>query len=218
MPSTFNDARFMLSAPRLRDCPPPGPPEIAFAGRSNAGKSSVLNRLTGRRQLARTSKTPGRTQALNFFECGGEGEQATGRLVDLPGYGYAKVPLKMLASWGAHIDAYLSGREVLAGVVLVADVRHALKPFDASMVQWSLASGVPLLVLLNKADKLKRGAAADRLAAVTRQLRTLSPEPAADPGTRGIRVQLFSATTGQGQDAALEVLHGWLASGSPRAT
>ncbi|RMD82058.1 MAG: YihA family ribosome biogenesis GTP-binding protein [Candidatus Dadabacteria bacterium] len=190
----FAGAQFTVSAPRLADCPAEGPPEIAFAGHSNAGKSSVLNRLTGRRQLARTSKTPGRTQALNFFETD------AARLVDLPGYGYAKVPREMLARWGRHIDDYLSRRRTLVGIVLVSDVRHAPKPFDRAMLDWAEAAEMPLHLLLNKADKLRRGPASARLYAVSSEVNTYS----------SASVQLFSAADGTGLEVLEEVLAGWI--------
>ncbi len=189
----------MVSAPRLADCPAEGPPEIAFAGHSNAGKSSVLNRLTAQRQLARTSKTPGRTQALNFFDAG------HARLVDLPGYGYARVPREMLAAWGRHIDAYLSTRSTLVGVVVVTDVRHALKPFDRAMLEWADAAGMPLHVLLNKSDKLKRGPASAVFHGILSEVRTHSQ----------VTVQLFSATRGTGLEELEAVLQGWIVMASP---
>ena len=121
---------------------------MAFAGRCNAGKSSALNTLTHAR-LARTSKTPGRTQLINFFRLDDER-----RLVDLPGYGYAKVPLELKAHWQQHLDAYLTGRHSLAGLVLVMDLRHPLSDFDCMMLEWARKSGIPAHVLLSKADKL----------------------------------------------------------------
>ena len=178
-------SEFLTSADRLGACPRDDVAEVAFAGRSNAGKSSTLNRLTGRRQLARVSKTPGRTQLINFFAVA-EG----GRLVDLPGYGYARAAKSRRQAWGAAVDEYLNRRGNLVGLVLVMDARHALKPFDRDMIRWCADRSLPLLVLLNKADKLKRG---ER----TRVLRTVAA--AVPPGTRTL---LFSAATGMGTAAA----------------
>ena len=138
----------MLSIPDPQQAPPDAGYEVAFAGRSNAGKSSALNALTQRKSLARTSKTPGRTQHLVFFELDGER-----RLVDLPGYGYAKVPEKVRRHWGLAMETYLSGRESLRGLVLMMDVRHPLTDFDKQMLQWCQHAGMPVHILLTKADK-----------------------------------------------------------------
>lgn len=162
----FSSATYILSAPGMRECPPDSGREIAFAGRSNAGKSSTLNAITGRRALARTGKTPGRTQMLNFFAL----DEET-RLVDLPGFGFARVPEKMRAAWQRNIDAYLRERRSLCGVILVMDIRHPLKEFEQQMVAWCDAAGLPLHILLNKADKLSRGQVArvlDRVGQATR--------------------------------------------------
>jgi GTP-binding protein len=188
------DARFLTSAPTLRECPPPGLPEVALAGRSNVGKSSVLNQLTGNRQLARTSKTPGRTQLINFFET-----RLGGRLVDLPGYGYAKVAKSQKRLWQDHVEEYLAQRSDLVGVVLVMDIRHAFEPFDEMMLDWARRADVRMHVLLNKADKLKHGARTTVLRAASRRLD--SPL---------YSVQLFSATTGLGREAAIDALSVWL--------
>ena len=187
--------RFLKSAPTLARCPPEAGPEIAFAGRSNAGKSSVLNRLTGSRRTAKVSKSPGRTQLLNFFEVEGGG-----RLVDLPGYGYAKAGKGAQADWQRTVNDYLSHREALAAVVLVMDIRHPMQPFDRELMDWAHPSEMPLLVLLNKADKLKRGAQSKALSQVRKAV-------ADQPLTR---VQTFSATTGQGLAELIKTLEGWL--------
>ena len=189
------DVQFVLSAPTLSGCPAPDTAEVAFAGRSNAGKSSVLNRLTGSRQTARVSKTPGRTRTLNFFAV-----KEGGRLVDLPGYGYAKAGKAAQASWQRAVNEYLSRRESLTGVVLVMDIRHPLTAFDAEVISWADASAMPLLALLNKADKLKHGARQKTLRAVTGHL---SRAPLC-------RVQLFSARSGIGIPEVLGLLRTWL--------
>ena len=154
MPKTPQiEASFLTSADSLANCPMDALPEVAFAGRSNAGKSSTLNCLTGSRNLARVSKTPGRTQLINFFAT-----NLGGRLVDLPGYGYAKASKSRQKSWGKAVDDYLELRSNLNAVVLVMDIRHPLQPFDVHMIEWGIAAEMPMLILMNKADKLKQGA------------------------------------------------------------
>ena len=189
-------ARFLISAAKVDQCPPDEGLEVAFAGRSNAGKSSALNTLT-HASLARTSKTPGRTQLLNFFELDEER-----RLVDLPGYGYAKVPIPLKLHWQQHLEAYLSSGESLAGLILLMDIRHPLTEFDRLMLDWSKASGMPLHILLTKADKLAFGAAKNALLKVRQEI------------VRGwgdaVSLQLFSAPKRQGVDEALAVLAHWL--------
>ena len=180
-------ARFLTSASTLAQCPPDDEPEVAFAGRSNAGKSSTLNRLTGSRRLARVSKTPGRTRLINFFAV-----QGGGRLVDLPGYGYAKAGKAERARWSQAIDDYLTRREMLAAVVLIMDARHPLQPFDVQMLDWAAQTETPLLALLNKSDKLKQGARIAVHRAVARQL--------ADTGV-GEAIP-FSAASGLGAEVA----------------
>ncbi|HAL42119.1 MAG TPA: YihA family ribosome biogenesis GTP-binding protein [Gammaproteobacteria bacterium] len=143
------EATFLTSAPDLRRCPPGDCPEVAFAGRSNAGKSSVLNELTGNRKTAKVSKTPGRTQLLNFFDV-----RTGGRMVDLPGYGYAKAGRDAQQNWQKAVNHYLSYREALVGIVLVMDIRHPNQAFDQELLQWSHDSELPVHILLNKADKL----------------------------------------------------------------
>jgi GTP-binding protein len=195
------DITFLTSATGLEGCPPASVPEIAVAGRSNAGKSSVLNRLTGNRQTARVSKTPGRTQLLNFFDVTRiAGEPRRGRLVDLPGYGYAKAGRDAQARWQAEVNRFLSERDTLAAVVLVMDIRHPLQPFDLELIAWAAASELPLLALLNKADKLKHGAQQQTLARVRRHLADMSEA----------RALVFSALRGQNVEQLLEVLRGWL--------
>lgn len=185
----FSQATFLASSGNPADLPPPGPPEIAFAGRSNVGKSSAINALLGRKRLAFTSKTPGRTQTLNFFALG-----ETARLVDLPGYGFARVPQAMRAQWQALVGAYISSRETLVGVVVVMDARHPLTPLDAQLLQF--LGHLPLLVLLSKADKLTR----KEQAAVLKRVK----------GAISGEVRLFSSVTRQGVDECRSLLEQWL--------
>ena len=194
----YNLARFETSAARLDQCPADEGAEVAFAGRSNAGKSSAINALTQQTGLARTSKTPGRTQLINFFCLNIEGL----KLVDLPGYGYAKVPIAMKQHWQRHLDAYLQHRESLRGVVLVMDIRHPMKEFDEMMVHWCEATGIPLHVLLTKADKLKRGPAQNTLL----QLKKALKERLGD----SVSVQTFSALKRTGVDQLRLRLNDWL--------
>ena len=163
----YNSARFLISASKLSQCPEDTGAEVAFAGRSNAGKSSAINALTNNSKLARTSKTPGRTQLINFFSL----STPDCRLVDLPGYGYAKVPVSMKEHWQKHLDQYLQKRQCLRGVVLVMDIRHPMKEFDEMMVQWCEATGVPLHVILTKADKLKKGPAQSTVLQIKKALK-----------------------------------------------
>ena len=185
----FLQAQFLASSAGPADMPPPGPPELAFAGRSNVGKSSAINALTGRKRLAFTSKTPGRTQTINFFELG-EGA----RLVDLPGYGYAKVPHAVRAGWRTLVGSYVRSRATLAGVVLVMDARHPLTELDLQLVDF--LGDVRLLALLSKADKLPRAAQAKTLSAVSAAMRA--------------EVRLFSSLTRQGVDECRDLLERWL--------
>lgn len=181
----FDSARFMLSAQRLEQCPPDEGHEVAFAGRSNAGKSSALNTLTRNSKLARTSKTPGRTQLMNFFSL----STANSRLVDLPGYGYAKVNRDMKQDWEAYIGAYLADRASLRGIILLMDIRHPMTDFDEMMVRWSIQTQMPLRVLLTKSDKLKKGPAKSTLMRVRNQLESQA---------NWLSVQLFSSLKKEG--------------------
>jgi GTP-binding protein len=170
-PNPLHGAQFVLAAHRIGQLPPDRGAEVAFAGRSNAGKSSALNALTGHRGLARTSKTPGRTQQMVAFSlpplARGEGQEPLeARLIDLPGYGYAKVPEALREHWKLEIDAYLHRRHSLRGVVLIADIRHPLKEFDRMMLAFCAAQELACHVLLTKADKLSRNQAAQALAAL----------------------------------------------------
>lgn len=208
------EVQFECSAARVAQAPTDRGREIAFAGRSNAGKSSALNRLANRRGLARTSRTPGRTQLLNFFlvdeRADGEtppaedADEATAlpprRLVDLPGYGFARANLATRDAWQEHVEDYLARREALVGLVLLMDVRHPFQPFDEHMLTWAEASDMRVLLLLNKVDKLSRGAATSALQAAEGRLAAL---PRVTP-------LLFSALRGTGAEQALEILRGWL--------
>ncbi|WP_455234608.1 ribosome biogenesis GTP-binding protein YihA/YsxC [Thiogranum longum] len=192
----FRQAEFLTSVPRASLAPPDEGAEVAFAGRSNAGKSSALNAITGQRALARTSKTPGRTQQINFFAVG-----ENMRLVDLPGYGYAKVPQAMKNTWQRNLSEYLHVRRSLRGLILLMDCRHPLTDYDREVLLWCADVGLPVHILLTKADKLKRGAAANTLLAVRKHLPELHSEAS---------VQLFSALKKTGMDEARQVLSGWL--------
>ena len=191
MLNPFASARFLMSGAQLDRLPPPDRPEVAFAGRSNAGKSSALNRLCAQKGLARVSKTPGRTQLLNFFEV------PAGRFVDLPGYGYAKVPAPLRRDWGALVTGYIEQRDNLRGLVLVMDARHPLTDFDRQLLAWVAAQGLRCHVLLTKADKLKFGAAKKTLMGVQRELPLFHADAT---------VQLFSSETRQGLDEAIAVV------------
>jgi len=182
----FRTAEFTTSASKVSECPLDIGSEVAFAGRSNAGKSSAINALTRNPALARTSKTPGRTQLLNFFNL--NIEQC--RLVDLPGYGYAKVPIAMQLRWRKHLNQYLEVRESLSGLVLVMDIRHPLKDFDRMIIDWCIASELPLHLLLTKADKLKKNGILNAKTEVKKGL------PEHPEGL--ISMQSFSASKGDG--------------------
>lgn len=194
----YQTARFLTSAPTLAQCPPDSGAEVAFAGRSNAGKSSAINTLTRQKALARTSKTPGRTQLINFFTLG---EDADRRLVDLPGYGFAKVPEQVKLEWQRHLSDYLQRRASLRGLVLVMDVRHPLSEFDQTLLGWADDKAMPVHILLTKADKLKRGAAASALQQVRSRLREWEDL---------VSIQLFSSLKGQGVEEAHARLDAWL--------
>lgn len=193
----YRGAQYLKSAPTLRECPPDSGAEVAFAGRSNAGKSSAINTLTGNSKLARTSKTPGRTQLLNFFSLDEEH-----RLVDLPGYGFAKVPLAVKNEWQKHLDEYLSKRQSLRGLVLLMDIRHPLQPFDTVLLDWAARSKMPVHALLTKSDKLTYGAGKTALLQVQKAMKPMSGLQAT--------VQLFSAHNGEGLEALQQHLDGWL--------
>ncbi|GHA14204.1 ribosome biogenesis GTP-binding protein YihA/YsxC [Oceanisphaera arctica] len=192
----FNTARFITSAPDINQMPADSGIEIAFAGRSNAGKSSALNTITQQKSLARTSKTPGRTQLINVFELS-EGK----RLIDLPGYGYAKVPEEMKLKWQQALSVYLQQRESLKGLVVLMDIRHPLKDIDQQLLQWASESNLPVLALLTKCDKLKPG---------PRKSEVLRVREAVTVFGGDIRVESFSSLKGLGLDRAREILSEWL--------
>jgi GTP-binding protein len=194
--SPIQQARFLLSAAAVSDFPLEAGPELAFAGRSNVGKSSAINALAKRKRLAFSSKTPGRTQQINFFDLG-----KVGRLADLPGYGYASVPQALRASWDALIGGYLTGRSTLAGVVVLMDARHPLTRNDRDFLEWLRPVHAPRLVLLSKSDKLSRSEQAKTLAATRAEL---------DKAALTSLVQLFSSSSGEGVEEAREQLESWL--------
>ena len=192
----FEKCTYLISAAQYPECPADKGREVAFAGRSNAGKSSAINALTRNRKLAKTSKTPGRTQLFNFFQV-----EIGRRLVDLPGYGYAKVPEAVKKRWHQQIDRYLRQRRSLAGLVLVTDIRHPLNDFDRTLLDWSSACDIPLHLLLSKADKLKSAAARQQLARVQREVADYR---------NSISVQIFSAPHRAGVDELANTLTQWL--------
>ncbi|MEW5756749.1 MAG: ribosome biogenesis GTP-binding protein YihA/YsxC [Pseudomonadota bacterium] len=199
MNPAYNRARFMLSVANLGQLPPEAGREVAFAGRSNAGKSSAINALTNIKGLARTSKTPGRTQMINYFQLDDDR-----RLVDLPGYGYAQVPEAIKRQWQDLLETYLRTRQVLCGLVLVMDIRHPLTAYDEQMLGWCAAVGMPVHILLTKSDKLKRGQASATLLSVRKRLSAFE---------NPVSVQLFSALDRVGIEEAQARLDLWLGYG-----
>lgn len=197
--AAFPDAKFITSAWQPQQFPADEGSEVAFAGRSNAGKSSALNAITGRRDLARTSKTPGRTQLINFFALDGNR-----RLVDLPGYGYAKVPVEMRNHWRELLSRYVETRASLAGLIIVMDSRRPLLQFDWEMLEWARSQTLITHVLLTKADKLKRAEANATLKAATAKVAGYAS------------AQLFSAVTRDGVDQARNLVLEMLAQKEPR--
>lgn len=183
----YRTAHYLLGASQLHQLPTDTGIEVAFAGRSNAGKSSALNRLTEQKSLARTSKTPGRTQLINLF-----GLDEHRRLVDLPGYGFAKVSKSIKQNWEQTLSEYLQTRHCLQALVILMDIRHPCKDMDVSMVRWALASNLDVLVLLSKADKVKQGEKAKSVKAVRQQLGRLPAQP------DQLSVTAFSSLKGEG--------------------
>lgn len=198
----FKSAKFLISAPTLKQSPLDTGAEVAFAGRSNAGKSSALNTLTQNSKLARISKTPGCTQLINFFQLHNSPDM---RLVDLPGYGYAQVSKAMQEKWQVHLAKYLNERQSLRGLILVTDIRHPMQELDKMMINWTVQSEMPLHVLLNKSDKLSRGAAQDTLLKYRKELQQSGLESL-------VSVQVFSSTTREGLDQLAKQLSMWLQS------
>ncbi|WP_249977275.1 ribosome biogenesis GTP-binding protein YihA/YsxC [Vreelandella olivaria] len=194
----YPTARFLISAPTLALCPDDTGAEVAFAGRSNAGKSSAINALTQQNALARTSRTPGRTQLINFFSVMNDESR---RLVDLPGYGYAKVPEAVKIEWQQHLSDYLRGRFSLRGLVLLMDVRHPLTEFDQMMLNYADQREMPVHILLTKADKLKKGPASAALQKVRSRLKEWEDL---------VSVQLFSSLKRDGVDTLSQKLDQWL--------
>lgn len=186
-PLNFRTATFLKSAQNIRQCPADEGAEVAFAGRSNAGKSSAINRLTEQRKLARTSKTPGRTQLLNFFVLANDAQ----KIVDLPGYGYAKVPPQVKEKWQRDLTEYLEKRQSLMGLVLLMDIRHPMQPFDQSFLDWAKKRQMPVHILLTKSDKLKRGAAKSQMLSVKKEIKAQQLE-------QFVTVQTFSSLKGDG--------------------
>ena len=191
----FQEAQFFISADKLSDLPPPSGIEIAFAGRSNSGKSSAINTLANHVRLAYTSKTPGRTQHLNYFDLGDNRF-----LVDLPGYGYAKVPPEVRAHWEGLLSEYLQTRSALAGLVVIMDTRHPLTPLDEQMLDWFLPTGKPVHILLTKSDKLSRQQATKTLFEVKAYLKQHYPN---------YTVQLFSSLKKLGLEEAEAKIASW---------
>ncbi|MGK2960411.1 MAG: ribosome biogenesis GTP-binding protein YihA/YsxC [Candidatus Malihini olakiniferum] len=191
----YNVTHFVTSAPDIRYLPTDSSIEVAFAGRSNAGKSSALNTLTNQKSLARTSKTPGRTQLINLFEVT-DGV----RLVDLPGYGYAEVAEKIKQKWQRALGAYLQKRSCLQGLVVLMDIRHPLKDLDQQMIELAVAVELPVLILLTKADKLASGACKSQLNAVREAVLAFGGD---------IQVETFSALKKQGVDKLCQKLDLW---------
>lgn len=193
--SHYNQARFTISAPDISHMGPDTGIEVAFAGRSNAGKSSALNRLTRQKSLARTSKTPGRTQMINVFNW-----QDDSRLIDLPGYGFAQVPLAMKQKWQKSLGEYLEKRKSLRGLIVLMDIRHPFKDLDQDLIHWAVDSKLPVLVLLTKSDKLKSG---------KRKAQLMMCREASLAFCGDVTVETFSSLNGQGLPELQAKLDSW---------
>jgi len=193
----YQNTHFITSAPDIRHLPEDEGIEVAFAGRSNAGKSSALNRLTNQKSLAKTSKTPGRTQLINLFKV-----DENCHIVDLPGYGFAQVPLELKKKWQKSLGEYLQRRDCLKGLVVLMDIRHPMKDLDQQLIYWAVESGIPVQVLLTKADKLKSGA---------RKAQLLSVRESALGFGGYVSVDVFSSLKGIGVDQLRGKLDEWFA-------
>lgn len=198
MLNPYTKATFLKSAAQVKQLPEDSGYEVAFAGRSNAGKSSAINYLTNNKQLARTSKTPGRTRLINLFTIGDE----TRRIVDLPGYGYAKVAIKVKEDWQKNLAQYLEVRKSLKGLVLMMDIRHPLKELDKWMINWALTGSLPIHILLTKSDKLTNAQANSELLQVKNYYKNISQDL--------LSIQTFSATKRKGIEELIGVLNKWL--------
>ena len=195
MVNYYRRASFLISASQEKQFPEFEGMEVAFAGRSNAGKSSALNTLCDQKSLARISKTPGRTQLINFF-----GLDEARSLFDLPGYGYAKVPEKVRREWQKLMESYLGKRQQLRGLVVIMDIRHPLKEYDVKMLEWCEYMQTPVHVLLTKADKVKRGVASNQVLKVKKELKQAGFD---------VSVQMFSALKKTGLEELQSVLNDW---------
>ena len=194
--SAFSRVEYLISAGVTGGLPPQDAPELAFAGRSNVGKSSAINALANRKRLAFVSKTPGRTQTINFFDLAGGG-----RLVDLPGYGYARVPQAIREQWNELVGGYLATRQALAGITVLMDARHPFTQHDEHLLQWLRPAGRRLLVLLSKSDKLSRR---------ERQILLQNAQSRLESSDPGAHTMLFSSLSGEGVEDARALLDGWL--------
>ena len=199
VPNPLERATYLLAAHNHRQLPPDGGREVAFAGRSNAGKSTALNALCRQNALARVSKTPGRTQQLVYFAIPPHEDRY---LVDLPGYGYAKVPQDLQAHWQQFLDGWFTTRQALRGLVVVMDIRHPLKDYDRQMLGYAVSRGLPAHALLTKADKLGRGQQAKAMQAVRKELQSAYGD--------SVGVQVFSGAAKLGVDQARKVVADWL--------
>lgn len=204
MSELYRRARYTGSASQLSQLPPDIGMEVAFAGRSNAGKSSAINVITDITGLARTSKTPGRTQMINFFSLDDERD-----LVDLPGYGYAKVPEKTKLVWQQTLSTYLQTRQALRGMVLLMDCRHPLKEFDTQMLAWAKSAQLPVHILLTKADKLSKNQASSTLHKIRSALKN---------DDYNVTAQLFSSLNKQGRENVIQQLDQWFAIAAEQLT
>lgn len=195
MSSPYQKTYFLLSAADVKQLPPDEGMEVAMVGRSNAGKSSVLNRITQSKGLARVSKTPGRTQMINMFVIDDKR-----RIADLPGYGFARAPEAAKKKWEKTVDTYICARKCLRGMILVMDIRHPFKELDLQLLEYCEHNAIPVHILLNKADKFSKGAVAALLPKLKKQLK---------PYSTHITMQVFSALKGQGIDELFALLKQW---------